>query len=65
MKKSFSSMNKEEFEIVMKDEYAARAKRSEINALRDDMSNARDAIEKLVVQMGKDRLALKRLLEEV
>ena len=65
MKKSFSSMNKEEFEIVMKDEYATRAKRSEINALRDDMSNARDAIEKLVVQMGKDRLALKRLLEEV
>jgi hypothetical protein len=57
-------MNDLEFEVVMKGEYAARAKRSEINALRDSMNQARDTIEKLSVQMGKDRLKLKRLLEE-
>lgn len=64
MKKSFSSMDASEFEVVMKSEYADRAKRSEINALRDSMNQARDTIEKLSVQMGKDRLKLKRLLEE-
>ena len=58
-------MLKEEFEVVMMKARADRAKRNRVAALRDDMSNARDAIEKLVVQMGKDRLALKRLLEEV
>ena len=57
-------MLKGQFEVVMKEEYAARAKRCEINALRAGMNQARDTIEKLSVQMVKDRLKLKRLLEE-
>ena len=57
-------MNELEFEIVMKEEYAARAKRREINALRDSINQARDTIDNLSRQMHKDRVELKRLLEE-
>ena len=61
MKKSFSSMNKEEFEIVMKDEYAAR----KIRQRQRDIEQTEFYIANMQKQLRKDRAELKRLLEEV
>ena len=58
-------MLKEEFEIVMKDEYAARAKRSKMNALRDRIHQSEFYLSNMQDQIRADRLALKLLQEEV
>jgi hypothetical protein len=61
MKKSFSSMNKEEFEIVMKDEYAAR----KIRQRQRDIEQTEFYIANMQKQLRKDLAELKRLQEEV
>jgi hypothetical protein len=61
MKKSFSSMNKEEFEIVMKEEYAAR----KIRQRQRDIEQTEFYIANMQKQLRKDLAELKRLQEEV
>jgi len=61
MKKSFSSMDASEFEVVMKGEYAAR----EIRQRQRDIEQTEFYIANMQKQLRKDRLELNRLLEEV
>ena len=54
-------MNKEEFEIVMKDEYAAR----KIRQRQRDIEQTEFYIANMQKQLRKDLAELKRLQEEV
>ena len=58
MKKSFSSMDASEFEVVMKSEYAARAKRNRVAALRARIEQTEHYVSNMQNQLHKDRLEL-------
>ena len=56
MKKSFSSMDASEFEVVMKSEYAARAKRNRVAALRARIEQTEHYVSNMQNQLHKERL---------
>tara|TARA_R110001592_G_scaffold264016_1_gene529380 strand:+ start:625 stop:888 length:264 start_codon:yes stop_codon:yes gene_type:complete len=58
MKKSFSSMDASEFEVVMKSEYAARAKRNRVAALRARIEQTEHYVSNMQNQLHKDRMEL-------
>ena len=57
-KKSFSSMDASEFEVVMKSEYADRAKRNRVAALRARIEQTELYVSNMRDQLHKDRLEL-------
>ena len=63
-KKSFSSMDADEFEIVMKSEYADRAKRNRVAALRARIEQTEHYVSNMQNQLHKDRLELAEVLRE-
>ena len=58
MKKSFSSMDASEFEVVMKSEYADRAKRNRVAALRARIEQTEHYVSNMQNQLHKDRMEL-------
>ena len=63
-KKSFSSMDADEFEVVMKSEYADRAKRNRVAALRARIEQTEHYVSNMQNQLHKDRLELAEVLRE-